>query len=73
MSDELGREPTDEEFGEEIGIAREKVGRLKSLGIRPASLDASIGDGDDSTKFSEVIGDENAQTPFRIAAGRELA
>src|SRR5438270_10036543 len=42
ISDELGREPTDEELGEEIGIASEKVARLKSVGIRPASLDAPI-------------------------------
>src|SRR5436190_22307864 len=40
MSDELGREPTDDELGEELGIAPEKVARLKSIGIRPASLDA---------------------------------
>jgi RNA polymerase primary sigma factor len=32
MSDELGHEPTDDELGEEIGIAGEKVARLKSLG-----------------------------------------
>ena len=38
MSDELGHEPTDDELGEELGIAGEKVTRLKSLGIRPASL-----------------------------------
>src|SRR6202011_1691137 len=50
MSDELGREPTDDELGEELGIATEKVARLKSIGIRPASLDAPIGD-DDSTEF----------------------
>src|ERR1700716_3952433 len=35
MSDELGREPTDEELSEEIGIASGKVSKLKSLGIRP--------------------------------------
>lgn len=29
MSDELGREPTDDELGEELGIAGGKVGRLK--------------------------------------------
>ena len=46
MSDELGREPTDDELGEEIGISSEKVARLKSVGIRPASLDAPIGDDD---------------------------
>src|SRR5438270_468156 len=44
----LGREPTDEELSEEIGIASGKVAQLKSLGIRPVSLDAAIGD-EDST------------------------
>ena len=71
MSDELGREPTDDELGEEIGIDGEKLGRLKSLGIRPASLDAPIGD-DDSTQFSEVIGDEDAQTPFELLRDENL-
>src|SRR5438067_8038959 len=50
MSDELGREPTDEELGEELGIATEKVALLKSLGIRPVSLDAVVGD-EDSAEF----------------------
>src|ERR1700720_3682046 len=71
MSDELGREPTDDELGEEIGIAAEKVARLKSLGIRPASLDAPIGD-DDSTEFGAVIGDEGAQTPFEFLRDKNL-
>src|SRR3989475_5218229 len=63
MSDELGREPTDDELGEEIGIDSDKITRLKSVGIRPASLNAPITD-DDSTEFAEVIGDDEAQTPF---------
>jgi RNA polymerase primary sigma factor len=71
MSDELGREPTDEELGEEIGIASEKVARLKSVGIRPASLDAPIAD-NDSTEFSEVIGDDEAQTPFELLRDKNL-
>src|SRR2546428_4848314 len=71
MSDELGREPTDEELGEEIGIASEKVAQLKSLGIRPTSLDAAIGD-DDSTEFSEIIRDENAETPFELLRDKNL-
>jgi len=71
MSDELGREPTDEELGEEIGIASEKVARLKSVGIRPASLDAPITD-DDSTEFAEVIGDDEAQTPFELLRDKNL-
>jgi RNA polymerase primary sigma factor len=71
MSDELGREPTDEELGEELGIAGEKVARLKSVGIRPASLEAPIGD-DDFTEFGEVIGDEEAQTPFELLRDKNL-
>src|SRR6266699_4503717 len=71
MSDELGREPTDDELGEEIGIPSDKVARLKSVGIRPASLDAPIGD-DDSTEFGEMIGDEDAQTPFELLRDKNL-
>ncbi len=71
MSDELGREPTDDELGEEIGIAGKKVARLKSVGISPASLDASIGD-DDSTEFGDVVGDEEAQTPFELLRDKNL-
>ena len=71
MSDELGREPTDEELGEEIGIGSDKITRLKSVGIRPASLDAPIAD-DDSTEFAEVIGDDEAQTPFELLRDKNL-
>ena len=35
MSDELGREPTDDELGEEIGIAAEKVARLRTCRYPP--------------------------------------
>src|SRR2546430_8392104 len=71
MSDELGREPTDEELGEEIGIDSEKVARLKSLGIRPVSLDSAIGD-EESAEFSEMIGDEDAETPFESLRDKNL-
>jgi RNA polymerase primary sigma factor len=71
MSDELGREPTDDELGEEIGIASHKVARLKSVGIRPTSLDAHLGD-DDSTEFGETVGDEEALTPFEVLRDKNL-
>jgi len=71
MSDELGREPTDDELGEEIGIGSDKITRLKSVGIRPASLDAPIAD-NDLTEFSEVIGDDEAQTPFELLRDKNL-
>src|SRR6266446_7885399 len=42
MSEALGREPTVEELAEEIGISSAKVSHLKTVAIRPASLDAPI-------------------------------
>src|SRR6195256_2044207 len=71
MSDELRREPSDDELGEEIGIASEKVARLKSVGIRPASLDAPIGD-DDFTEFGALVRDEGAPTPFEFLRDKNL-
>ena len=71
MSDELGREPTDEELGDELGIEGEKVARLKRLGIRPASLESPIGD-DDATAFGELIADEEAESPFESLRDKNL-
>jgi RNA polymerase primary sigma factor len=71
MSEELGREPTDEEFAEEIGISSTKVSQLKTISIRPASLDAPIGD-DDSTEFGEIVGDEDARTPFELFRDKNM-
>lgn len=63
LQEVLGREPTDEELGEELGISASRVGQMRTAAIRPASLDAPIGD-DDSNNFSEVVQDENADTPY---------
>ena len=38
---------------------------MKTVSIRPAFLDAPISD-DDSTEFGEIVGDEDAQTPFEV-------
>src|SRR5687768_17893135 len=65
LQEELGREPTDEELGEELGISASRVGQMRTAAIRPASLDAPIGD-DDSNNFSEVVQDENADTPYEM-------
>jgi RNA polymerase primary sigma factor len=71
MSEELGREPSDDELSEEIGIDRAKLSQLKVASMRPASLDAPISD-DDSTEFGEIVGDENAQTPFELLSHKNM-
>jgi RNA polymerase primary sigma factor len=63
LQEELGREPTDEELGEELGITASRVAQMRMAAIRPASLDAPIGD-EDSNNFAEVVQDETADTPY---------
>ncbi len=55
----------------EIGIASGKVSHLKTVSIRPASLDAPVGD-DDSTEFGESVEDEEARTPFELLRDKDL-
>jgi len=62
LAEALGREPTDSELAEELGIPRSKLAMLKQASQRPASLDAPIGD-DDNSDYSEIIGDEKALDP----------
>src|SRR5213596_620689 len=63
LQEVFGREPTDEELAEELGMTAARVTQLRTAAIRPASLDAPIGD-DDSNNFAEVVQDENAETPY---------
>ncbi|MBU6399610.1 MAG: sigma-70 family RNA polymerase sigma factor [Verrucomicrobia bacterium] len=63
LQEELGREPTDDELAEELGMTAARVAQLRAAAIRPASLDAPIGD-DDSNNFAEIVQDENAENPY---------
>jgi len=71
MSEELGREPTDDELSEEIGIDRAKLSQLTAASLRPASLDAPISD-DDNTEFGEIVGDDTASTPFDLLSDKNM-
>ena len=71
LSEKLGREPTDQELADVLDIPRAKVAQLRTISVRPASLDAPIGD-DDATEFSEIVGDESALTPFELLRDKTL-
>ncbi len=71
MTEELGREPSDDELADEIGLSPSKVSQLKNAAVRPASLDAPIND-DDSTEFSEIVGDTDALDPFEHLRDKDL-
>jgi RNA polymerase primary sigma factor len=65
LQEVFGREPTDEELAEELGMTPSRVAQMRTAAIRPASLDAPIGD-DESNNYSEIIADENADTPYEM-------
>jgi len=65
----FGREPTDEEIAEELGISRRRVAQYRAAAVAPASLDASLGD-DDSNRISDVVRDERAETPYEELEGK---
>lgn len=71
LTEEHGREPTDDEIAAEIGLPVNKVAHLKSVSIRPTSLDAPIGD-DEGTEFGDLVGDENATNPFEYLRSKSL-
>ncbi|PTY01126.1 RNA polymerase subunit sigma [Verrucomicrobia bacterium LW23] len=66
LSEEFGREPTDEELSEEMGMPASKIAQLRTAAIRPASLDAAVGQDEDSASLGDMIGDESAHTPYEM-------
>jgi RNA polymerase primary sigma factor len=73
LSERFGREPTDEELAIELQIPTSKVAHLKSVSVRPASLDAPVGEEGDSGTFGEIVGDENATSPFEHLRDKNLS
>lgn len=71
LAEELGRDPTDEEIAAAMDMPVNKVAHLKTVSVRPTSLDAPVGD-DDGTEFGELVGDENSATPFEELRSKTL-
>jgi RNA polymerase primary sigma factor len=63
LQEELGHEPSDEELAAELNTTAARISQMRTASIRPASLDAPVGD-DDSNKFSEIVEDERAVNPY---------
>jgi RNA polymerase primary sigma factor len=59
----LGREATNEELAENMGMKPGRVGLLRKSGIRPASLDAPLGEGEDR-QVADIVADEQADDPY---------
>jgi len=71
MAEALGREPTDDELSEELGLDAGSVERLKSVGSRPASIDAVVSD-DSGTTVGSLIVDHAAEDPHEAVSDKDL-
>lgn len=64
---DLGREPSPEEIGEEMDLTPEKVREILKIAQEPVSLETPIGEEDDS-HLGDFIEDHEAQSPSDHAA-----
>ena len=64
---ELGREPTPEEIGEEMGMPVERVREILKISQEPVSLETPIGEEEDS-HLGDFIQDDNVPVPADAAA-----
>ena len=64
---EYGREPTPEEVADEIQLPVERVRAVLKMAQQPISLQAPVGDSDD-TSFGDFIEDKGAENPADQAA-----
>lgn len=63
LQEELGRDPSDDELADELGLSTSRINLMRSAAVRPASLDAPIGE-DDSNSYGEIVEDERTDTPY---------
>ena len=71
LFEKLGREPTDAELADKLDLTPARVAHLRTIGIRPASLDAAIGD-DGDNRFGDIIEDTEAMTPFELLKAKTM-
>ena len=67
MLQELGREPTVEELGAKLGMPPERVREIQRISQEPVSLEAPVGDEDDSL-LGDFVEDPGAIAPADAAA-----
>jgi RNA polymerase primary sigma factor len=68
----LGREPTDDEISEEMGIPSHKISELKIISLRPSSLDAPMSVDEDNSSLGEHVADEACIDPAQFFGEKAL-
>ena len=68
---ELSREPNDDEIAERLGISVEKVQQIRKIAQEPISLEAPVGEEEDSS-LGDFISDPGALDPYEYTAKQKL-
>ena len=71
LNQELGREPTIEEIAEDLELEPAKVNELRRIAQDPLSLEAPLGEEEDST-IGDFVEDTEAEAPVRAASFKLL-
>ena len=71
MVQEMGREPTPEELGEQMDLPEDKVRRVLKIAKEPISTETPIGDEDDTT-LGDFIKDDTIDSPDESATEENL-
>ena len=67
----LGREPTEREIAEEVGIDVKEVRSVRKMAQKPISLQARLGDDGDAT-VGDLVPDAGSVNPFEATEGHLL-
>ncbi len=71
LTQELGREPSDDEIAKKLGVPARKVEEVFRAIQDPIALQTPVGDED--TELEDFIGDKNSPSPFNDAENKEIS
>ena len=72
LAADLGRDPTPQEIAEKMGMPLGKVQLLLEAARTPSSLEATVGENDD-TRLADLVSDVAAQSPEEAAMRGQMA
>jgi len=67
LTQELGRDPSNAEIAERMGITEQRVSEIQKIALDPISLESPVGEEDES-KISDFVEDDSMKTPTESAA-----
>ena len=67
----LGREPTEQELSDEMGLPPDQIRTVRRMAQQPISLQSKVGDNDDA-HYGDFIPDVTSENPFEITEGHLL-